>query len=237
MDVNWPWFLLLKLIVVLAVFSTAVLASGFHPGTFPSPEQRKVVLIISLMTMRIEIFFIYQQHDVHRYPDRANNDAYIEQGISITTLHDKTALNARDHVVCFPFDFGNKIKNFRFDDTKRWISSDRNLFDRQRRWILLCQIIGDPLIVVYISTFFCFFFVSKHLLLLNVSSSDLNKVSFFHVLFALVWIANAIKTAKVILNSDLYFCSSHQLHSKFCNILHHLVVRFDLYRNQWAFRC
>ena len=163
MDVNWPWFLLLKLIVVLAVFSTAVLASGFHPGTFPSPEQRKVVLIISLMTMRIEIFFIYQQHDVHRYPDRANNDAYIEQGISITTLHDKTALNARDHVVCFPFDFGNKIKNFRFDDTKRWISSDRNLFDRQRRWILLCQIIGDPLIVVYISTFFCFFFLFRNI--------------------------------------------------------------------------
>ena len=37
---------MLKLIVVLAVSSTAALASGFHPGTFPSPEKRKVVLII-----------------------------------------------------------------------------------------------------------------------------------------------------------------------------------------------
>lgn len=123
--------MLLKLIVVLAVFSTAALAFVFHPGTFPSPEHRKVVLIISLMTMTIEIFFIYQQHDLHRDSDRANNDPYIDQSISITTLRDKTVLKARDHVVCFPFDFGNKIKNFTFDDTKRWMSSDRNLFDRQ----------------------------------------------------------------------------------------------------------
>ena len=158
MDVNWPWFLLLKLIVVLAVFSTAALAFGFHPGTFPSPEQRKVVLIISLMTMTIEIFFIFQQHHLHRYPDRANNDPYIDQSISITTLHDKTVLKARDHVVCFAFDFGNKIKNFTLDDTKRWMSSDKNLFDRQWRWILLCQIMGNRLIAVYMSMFFCFFF-------------------------------------------------------------------------------
>ena len=122
--------MLLKLIVVLAVFSTVALAFGFHPGTFPSPEQRKVVLIISLMTMTIEIFFIFQQHHLHRYADRANNDPYIDQSISITTLHDKTVLKARDHVVCFPFDFGNKIKKFRFDDTKRWMSSDKKLFDR-----------------------------------------------------------------------------------------------------------
>ena len=179
MDVNWPWFLLLKLIVVLAVFSTAALAFGFHPGTFPSPEQRKVVLIISLMTMTIEIFFIFQQHHLHRYPDRANNDPYIDQSISITTLHDKTVLKARDHVVCFAFDFGNKIKNFTLDDTKRWMSSDKNLFDRQWRWILLCQIMGNRLIVVYMSMFFCFFFVSKHLLLLNVSSGASQQSVFF----------------------------------------------------------
>lgn len=52
---------MLKLIVVLAVSSAAALASGFHPGTFPSPEKRKVVLIISLMTMTIEIFVTYRK--------------------------------------------------------------------------------------------------------------------------------------------------------------------------------
>lgn len=67
--------------------------------------------------MTIEIFFIFQQHHLHRYPDRANNDPYIDQSISITTLHGKPVLKARDHVVCFAFDFGNKIKNFTLDDT------------------------------------------------------------------------------------------------------------------------
>ena len=236
MDVNWPWFLLLKLIVVLAVFSTAALAFVFHPGTFPSPEQRKVVLIISLMTMTIEIFFIYQQHDLHRDSDRANNDPYIDQSISITTLRDKTVLKARDHVVCFPFDFGNKIKNFTFDATKRWMSSDRNLFDRQWRWILLCQIIGNRLIVVYISMFFCFFFFW------NIYSSSMYQavISTKCLFFMFYWhLFELLTQSKPRRSYWIQICIS-AVHTNFIQsfvifwII--IVVRFDLY-SSWAFRC
>ena len=122
-------------------------------------------------------------------------------------------------------------------DVKEWwnVTSDSilKLFDRQWRWILLCQIIGDRLTVVYSSMFFCFFFFETFTPSQCIKRWSQQSIFFFRFYLQMLKMLMQLQLRRSywlhFRTLVLYFCSSHQLHSKFCNILDHLVVRFDLY--------